>query len=300
MKLIIMAGMAVTFGGVSYVAGNSYLDTQTQARLNELENNRPAVKEMNLAKVVVATAELKFGQPITADQLKLVDWPKDAFPEGGFTSIEEIIEEGNRRPINSIQPGEPVLAAKLTGANGRGGLAGLIADGKRAVTIPVDSVKGVGGFIQPGDHVDIVLTREADEDQYDNDGPRQDTGPSAKIMMENVKVLSVDQEAGSRSGTARVASSVTLETDTKGAQRIALALNVGRLSLLLRSAGDTASANAGELNANNLDGEEDSEGFLSFLNSEPKTTSIKVVAGDNVRTHTVAIEKVKKVNDNNN
>lgn len=294
MKLIIMAGLAVTFGGVSYVAGNSYLDNQTQARLNELESQRPAVQEMNLAKIAVATRELTFGETISPDDVKLVDWPKDAFPEGGFSSIEEITEDPNRRAISSIQPGEPILAAKLTGQNGRGGLAGLIADGKRAVTIPVDSVKGVGGFIQPGDHVDIVLTREIEDYEQNQDES------VAKIMMENVKVLSVDQEAGSRSGTARVASSVTLETDTKGAQRIALALNVGRLSLLLRSAGDTASGNAGELSSDNLDGNANDGGLLSFLNSEPKTKSIKVTAGADVSTHTVAIEKNETTNNNNN
>ncbi len=294
-KLIIMAGLAVTFGGLSYVAGNSYLENQTQARLNELENQRPAaVQEINLAKVVVATREFKFGETIAPDDLKLVDWPKDAFPEGGFTSIEEITKDPNRRAIASIQPGEPVLAAKLTGENGRAGLAGLIAEGKRAVTIPVDTVKGVGGFIQPGDYVDIVLTREIEDYEQDQDES------VAKIMMENVKVLSVDQEAGSRSGTARVASSVTLETDTKGAQRIALALNIGRLSLLLRSAGDNASGNTRDLTSDNLDGEADDSGFLSFLNSEPKTKSIKVTAGEEVSTYTVTIENSKTTNDNNN
>lgn len=292
---MIMAGLAVTFGGVSYVAGNSYLENQTQARLDEMENNLPEVQEINLAKVVVATNELKFGEPISAEDLKLVDWPKDAYPEGGFSSIEEIVEDNNRRAIVSIVPGEPVLASKLTGMNGRAGLAGLIAEGKRAVTIPVDSVKGVGGFIQPGDFVDIVLTRRVEEE--DEEG---DSIPTANIMMENVKVLSVDQQAGSRSGTARVASSVTLETDTKGAQRIALALNIGRLSLLLRSAGDTASADTGNMNINNLDGDQDDDGLFSFLKSEPTTTSIKVVAGDEITNHTVAIEKTKKVNDNNN
>lgn len=291
-KLIIMAGLAVAFGGVSYVAGNSYLENQTQARLSEIENNRPAVKELNLAKVVVATQELKFGEPVTEEMLKLVDWPKDAFPEGGFTSIEDIMSDENRRAVASIQPGEPILASKLTGKNGRAGLAGLIAEGKRAVTIPVDSVKGVGGFIQPGDFVDIVLTREVEGDDEEES--------VAKIMMENVKVLSVDQDAGSRSSTARVASSVTLETDTKGAQKIALALNVGRLSLLLRGAGDTASGNTRELTAGNLDDQQNGDGFLSFLNSGPKTTSVKVTAGGEITTHTVEIEQPKTANNNNN
>ena len=272
-----MAGLAVTFGATSYVAGTHYLESQTQARLDALNSNRPVVQELELAKVVVATRELKFGEVVDNDALKLVDWPKDAYPDGAFASIKDVVLEGNRRIVSGIQPGEPVLAIKLTGENGRAGLAGIIAEGMRAVTIPVNTVNGVGGFVQPGDRVDLVLTEEDD-----------DSGEtSAKIMMENVKVLSVDQEAGSRSETARVAKSVTLETDTKGAKRIALALNKGRISLLLRSAGDTASAEAGK-------------GFLSFFESEPKTKAIKVVEGKTVTNYTVAIEKQKKDNKNNN
>jgi pilus assembly protein CpaB len=288
-KLLIMGGLAATFGGVSYVAGNSYLENQTQARLSEIENQRQPIQEINLAKLVVAKNKLGFGQTITPDDLKLVDWPKESFPEGGFSSIDDIVEDETRRAIAAVHPGEPVIASKLTGENGRAGLAGLIADGKRAVTIPVDTVKGVGGFVQPGDYVDIILTRNLQDED------REET--VAKIMMENVKVLSVDQEAGDRSSTARVAKSVTLETDSKGAQRIALSLNVGRLSLLLRSAGDTESVNSGSVSSDNLDGESDDGGMLSFLKSEPTTKSIKVTSGTMVQNFTVKIEKPKKVND---
>ncbi len=281
-----MAGLAVAFGGASYFAGNTYLENQTQARISALESQRKPVQEIDLAKLVVAKEELKFGMEITEDMVKLVDWPQEAFPEGAFSSIEEMSADGVRRAIVAIQPGEPVIASKLTGKNGRAGLAGLIAEGKRAVTIPVDSVKGVGGFIQPGDYVDIILTREVESEDF------QREESVAKIMMENVKVLTVDQEAGSRSGTARIASSVTLETDTKGAQKIALALNVGRLSLLLRSAGDTQSSDTGELSANNLDGkQQDDGGVFSFLSQKPTTKSIRVIMGDEIRDHTVNIEQ---------
>ena len=86
---------------------------------------------------------------------------------------------------------------------------------------------------------------------------------------------------------------MTLETDTKGAQKIALALNVGRLSLLLRSAGDTQSGATGELSTTNLDGvpEDEGKGVFSFLNQKPTTKSIRVVAGDDGRDHTVNIEQ---------
>lgn len=274
-KLLIMAGLAVTFGGVSYVAGTQYLENQTQARLNELENNRQVVEQVELAKVVVATRELKFGETIDKEAIKVVDWPKDAFPQGAFAAVGEVIKDGDRRVITPMQPGEPILAAKVTGENSRAGLAGIIAEGKRAVTIPVDLVNGVGGFVQPGDRVDLILTKK----------DRESGDTSADVMMENVKVLSVDQEAGSRSSAAKVASSVTLETDTRGAQKIALAMNVGTISLLLRSAGDAGVAE---------DGKDEGGGFLSFLQSKPTTKSVMVVEGKSIVSYTVSIEDMKK------
>ena len=271
-----MAGLAVAFGATSYVAGNHYLESQaealTNARINELETNRPVVQEVELAKVVVASTELKFGSVIDESMLKVVDWPQDAFPEGAFTATSEVIEDGNRRALATIYPGEPILLSKVTGENGRAGLAGIIAEGKRAVTIPVDTVNGVAGFIQPGDFVDVLLTRQDDSDDA-----------QTEIFMENVKILSVDQEAGGRTETAKVASSVTIETDTNGAQKIAWGLNVGSLSLTLRSAGDNAA----------VDGNEDG-GLLSLEEEKPKTTSIKVTSGGNSVEVTVAIEANRK------
>ncbi len=287
-KLIIMGVLAVGFGATSYVAGNHYLESQTQARLNELESNRTEQQNIELSKIVVATEELRFGQTIEPEMLKLVDWPEDSQPEGGFSSIDDVIAKGDRRAIQTILPGEPVLAAKVTGENSRAGLAGIISDGMRAVTIPVNMVNGVGGFVQPGDRVDLVLTSEDNESEE----------TVAKIIMENVKVLSVDQDAGSRSSTAKVAQSVTLETDTQGAQKIALANNVGSISLLLRSVGDASAANAGTVNSDNLNGS--NKGFLSFLQSEATTTSVRVVYGDESKNVTVRIEKQKKDNNNNN
>ena len=285
-KLIIMAGLAVAFGATSYVGGNYYLESQTealtQARINELDANRPVVEAVELAKVVVATSEIKFGQVIDESMIKVVDWPQDAFPEGAFTAASEVISDGNRRVLTTIFPGEPIITAKITGEDGRAGLAGIIADGMRAVTVPVDAVNGVGGFIQPGDYVDILITKNNDEG----------SGSSSEILMEYVKVLSVDQNAGSRNETAQLANSVTIETNAKGAQKVAWGLNVGTLSLTLRGAGDAAAAKSNEDNS-----------LFSLEEPKPTRTSIKVVAGDNVKEFNVAIEGAKepeKENNNNN
>ena len=281
-KLIIMAGLAVAFGATSYVGGNYYLESQAEAltkqRINELDANRPVVEAVELAKVVVATSEIKFGEVIDSSNIKVVDWPMDAFPQGAFTAASEVINDGNRRVLTTIFPGEPIITAKITGENGRAGLAGIIADGMRAVTVPVNIVNGVGGFIQPGDRVDILIIKPEEEGN----------GTSSDVLMEYVKILSVDQNAGSRNETAQVASSVTIETDAKGAKKIAWGLNVGTLSLTLRGAGDTAAAKS----------EDDS--FFSLEDEKPKTTSIKVVSGNNIQQYSVEIEANRKPKNNNN
>ena len=197
-----------------------------------------------------------------------------------------MLGNGERKAIKTIEPGEPVLAVKLTGGNGRAGLAGIIAEGMRAVTIPVDMVNGVGGFVMPGDRVDIVLTRK----------DRKDGEQVAKIIMENVKVLSIDQQADTRADAPQIAKTVTLETDTGGAQKLALATSLGRLSLLLRSAGDEETVRSKELSGDDLDGKakqtssnDNKDGIFSFLKQEKRFATITVVKRDESETHSVPV-----------
>ncbi len=283
-KVLIMAGLAVAFGATSYFAGNRWLESQAEARLSEIESRNPG-PAVELSNVVVAAAPLRFGEKLTAEKLKLVAWPNDARPEGSFATIEEVIADGERKAIKSIEPGEPVLAVKLTGENGRAGLAGIIAEGMRAVTIPVDMVNGVGGFVLPGDRVDIVLTRR-DHDEGDQ---------TAKIIMENVKVLSIDQEADSRADAPKVAQTVTLETDSEGAQKLALSTSLGRLSLLLRGAGDEEKVKSGEMSGSDFDAKKPKQesagdnGLASFFKQEKKFVTVRVIRGDKEIAHTVPI-----------
>lgn len=292
-KLILMGGLAVAFGATSYYAGNEYLDTQTQARLSAIESNRSSEPVMEMKTIVVATEQLKFGEPLKASMLKEIPWPAEHRPKGSFSTTKELTGDDVRRILTTIEPGEPILASKLSGKGGRGGLASLIAEGMRAVTIPVNMVDGVGGFIQPGDRVDIIFTRE----------DRRTETPSASIIMANVKVLTVDQKANQRSETAKVAKSVTLETDTNGAQRLALARTMGSLSLLLRSTGDAQSSITSEITETDLSGkpaqkpkQPATDGFLSFLqNSEKKKTkTITVVNKLDAAETQVRIEEPKK------
>ncbi|MFK5978967.1 MAG: Flp pilus assembly protein CpaB [Rhizobiaceae bacterium] len=292
-KLILMGGLAVAFGATSYYAGNDYLDTQTQARLSAIESNRPSEPKMEMKTIVVASKQLKFGEPLKASMLKEIPWPAEHRPAGSFSSTKELTGDKVRRILATIEPGEPVLASKLSGKGGRGGLAGLISEGMRAVTIPVNMVDGVGGFIQPGDRVDIIFTRE----------DRKTDQPSASIIMANVKVLTVDQKANQRSELAQVAKSVTLETDTNGAQRLALARTLGSLSLLLRSTGDALSAKTSEITGTDLSGKPANKSekpaatnFLSFLQDDEKkrTKTITVINKVDAEEIQVLIEESKQ------
>jgi len=287
-KLVIMAGLAVAFGATSYVAGNHYLDSQTQARLSQIENDRekPVVQEVEMASIVVAGSAIGFGEALTSETLDTIDWPTANLPDGAFTSIEDLTATGSRRALSSFAPGELILSAKLSGENARAGLAGIIGEGMRAVTIPVNSIAGVAGFVQPGDRVDVMLTKELNNDDI------EDREATTRVILQNVKVLSVDQEAGDRLEVARLAETVTIEVDANGAKRVALALNLGDLSLLLRSMGDedeqTASAKMSDFQESSLDD------LFSLEAETPKTTTIRVVAGEEEKSFTVDIESARE------
>ena len=94
-------------------------------------------------------------------QLSEIQWPQDALPQGAFATIDALLAEGSRVVLSPIEANEPVLLAKLSGPNGRASLSNLLTPGMRAVTIKTDEIAGVGGFVTPGDRVDVVLTRDA-------------------------------------------------------------------------------------------------------------------------------------------
>jgi pilus assembly protein CpaB len=120
-------------------------------------------------------------------------------------------------------------------------LSALVKPGMKAVTIRVNDVEGVGGFVLPGDHVDAVLTRQLEKGNA-----------TTQVVLQNTRVLAVDQTADERAAKATVAKSVTLEVDTVDAQKLWLASSVGSLSLLLRKAGETAEIRTRKVTLNDL------------------------------------------------
>jgi len=221
---IVMTGFAVVFGLLAVFIAQVWLNNQANKQAKNYETQKP----MPTQTIVVAKQPLRFGTELNASMLQEVSWPADAVPAGAFTRIDDLLSKGRRVVLAAMEANEPVLALKITGPGQRATLSALVRPGMKAVTIRVNDVEGVGGFVLPGDHVDVVLTRQLDKGQA-----------TSEVVLQNTRVLAVDQSADERAAKAAVAKSVTLEVTTVQAQKVWLATSVGSLSLLLRKAGET-------------------------------------------------------------
>lgn len=228
---LILVGIALVIGAIAVVLANSYFSGVEQRQVAVAEEQR-------LARIVVATQPLDFGQPLTSQNLRLQNWPAQSVPEGAFTTIPDALRDG-RVALRPIVPGEPVLSSKVSGTDGRATLANLLPEGFRAVTIPVNDVNGVAGFVLPGTTVDVLLVRQIEGRGADAQDQRAD------VLLENVQVLAVDQLTNDKAGEPKVSQTATLAVTPRDAQRIAVANRIGSLQLTLRKV-ESAARNAPE------------------------------------------------------
>jgi pilus assembly protein CpaB len=236
----VMIGFAVVFGLLAVFIAQVWLNNQASKQAKHFEQPAVAMKT-----IVVAKQPLRFGTELNAAVLKEIPWPEASMPTGAFHTIGELLHGGRRVVLTAIEPDEPVLSLKITGAGQRATLSALVKPGMKAVTIRVNDVEGVGGFVLPGDRVDVVLTRQIEKGSA-----------TTEVVLQNTRVLAVDQVADERAAKAAVAKSVTLEVSTIEAQKVWLASSVGNLSLLLRKAGDTAESHTRKITLGDLSGGE--------------------------------------------
>lgn len=171
--------------------------------------------------VFVATRDIDAGTRLTHDMLKKTDWPRGSMPVGTFQDIESL---QNRVLKSHLVMGEPVLESKLAPIGTSGGLSGVIAEGKRAITVRVNDVIGVAGFALPGNLVDILVSAK-DENQK----------PFSKLVLEQILVLAIAQDVGRDDTKPKVVTAVTLEVSPEQAETLDLSRSIGTLSLALRN-----------------------------------------------------------------
>ena len=216
----ILLAIAVVIGLVAVLIANAWFSGME-------DRQEQTAQRQELTRIVVASSPLEFGARLTQQNIRLQDWPTNAVPQGAFSTLSEALKN-DRVALRALVQGEPILASNVSGADGRATLAALLPAGMRAVSVPIDDVRGVSGFVLPGTLVDVLLTRKIPGDGATAEDMRSD------VILENVQVLAIDQIASDKQAEPKVARTATLAVSLFDAQRLALAEKIGTLSLALR------------------------------------------------------------------
>jgi pilus assembly protein CpaB len=211
-KVIIF--MAIISGAVATYGIHNYIENQA------FKEEKPAVI---VAPVVVAKEDISVGTTIQPGLLKVLEWPVDIIPPGSFIDSTQVV---NRVTRTEIFVNEAVIENKLAPEGSAGGVTSLIPPGMRAITVAVNVVSGVAGFILPNTRVD-VLTTVSNSNQ-----------PKTKIILQNVLVLAVDQTYRKNDDDHVSVKSVTLLVTPEEAEKLTLASTEGKLHLVLRNSSD--------------------------------------------------------------
>ncbi|HYO99843.1 MAG TPA: Flp pilus assembly protein CpaB [Pyrinomonadaceae bacterium] len=216
-RLVFVMFGAVVFGLIAAFSVSRYLSgTQAYAK--------------NLNSVVVAKVDIQPGEKIIAEQLQSVQFPATAMPDGTFESVDKLV---GRVAVVQIAAREPVTDFKLAPEGSAGGLSAVIPEGYRAMTVKVDDVVGISGFVMPGALVDVVVVINPVETHGQQN-------PISKIVLQNIKVLAngqnIDRPKNDREPES--VKAVTLQVTPEQAEKLALASSEGKLQLVMRNSVD--------------------------------------------------------------
>jgi pilus assembly protein CpaB len=225
LKLKYIIPLALVTGLMASYGVFRYLQAQ------EKNNAKPVV--VNIP-IVVAAQDLMLGTTLREENLQIRQWPENIVPAASFQDPNVLV--GRVLKID-IFAGEAVLAAKLAPEGSSGGVSSLISAGMRAMTVSVNTVSGVGGFVLPKARVDVLVT----VNPSGNSGNSEKT--TTKIILQNVQVLAVDQTYRKNDDDPVTVQSVTLLVSPPDAEKLALASNEGELQLTLRNNSDLEISN---------------------------------------------------------
>ena len=267
---VLLIVFALTAAGGTGLFARNWIAQQQAAFKSRPAESGPVAET---AMVLVAKETMEAGRFVRAEDLRWTAWPEDGVAEGyvvkgerprglrpapgdeirqaGMLGLRSGDEEDVSRPRKSgravfdgavvrsrITAGEPVTTLKLVQPGERGFLAAVLEPGRRAVSVPVDATTGIAGFIFPGDWVDVIFTGHLRVETNNGSGPE---GSKAKrvdfseTLLSEVRVIAIDQKVETGDGQAKVAKTATLQVSPKQAEKIALALKMGGLSLSLHS-----------------------------------------------------------------
>jgi len=218
-RSLVLLFLALASGVAAAWLSLSYLRRETTPLLNPTAS---------AGKAIVAAKDLPVGATITEQDIRVVDWPGNAVPAGLLATPQDAIGRGLMAPVRL---NEPLLDSKLAPKGAGGGMNVIIAQGKRALSLRVDDVVGVAGFIQPNSRVDVLLT-------LSSGGATGE--PTTKAILQNVEALAIGQTTQTNAqGQAQVVPVVTVLVTPEQAETLALASSQGRIQMAMRNQLDT-------------------------------------------------------------
>jgi pilus assembly protein CpaB len=221
--------VAILLAGGTAMLVRSWLMQQRTVEAEAAPMPRPPVQKS----VLVARSAVPRGQILKPTDLAWQPWPDGgldrAYIQKGTKTIEDFAGWVAREPFG---PGEPITEPKIVAPGSRGFLAAVLRPGMRAVSVPVTPTSGISGFVFPGDQVDMIVSETLPTPEGKGNAPQR---KGAETVLQDLRVLAVDQKLDSKAGEAVVAQRVTLEVTPKQSEVIAVAGEMGKLSLSLRS-----------------------------------------------------------------
>jgi pilus assembly protein CpaB len=217
-RSILVAILGIAVAGGSAFAAREFLDASRTA--TKTDPNAAMVS------VVVAGRDIEFGQPIQPQLLQVIAWPREAVPPGAITDVAALVPANGmppRRATRAMAQGDFVLASKVSDFGEKVTIVQSLGPNARAMAIKVEAETAVGGFVTPGDTVDIVLTQG------------RDASLRAVTILQAIRVLGVDQQTDQQNDAPEIARTVTVEVTPEQGQILALAQKAGTLSLTLRT-----------------------------------------------------------------
>ena len=232
-RAILFLALAVLLGLGAVFAARHWLESQAPVAVE---------KDQGTAGVVVARVNVPIGTGLDSRQLDTVQWPKAYLPKGSFTQPAEVTGRVVRRPLAA---GEPILGAYLLPEGAEAGLGSVLDKKKRAVSVKVDPVIGVAGFVTPGSRVDVLVTlRRIDQPK---------ALPYSKVVLQDVPVLAIDQRVEeAENGEPELVSVVTVDVTSEQAEKLIYSAHEGRLQLALRNPSDHEIVDTRAISVGNL------------------------------------------------
>jgi pilus assembly protein CpaB len=228
MRVAVLGLLALVVGGATIFFAKEWLATERA--------NTAQAPVIPTTQVLVAAIDMSPGYFIKADDLRWQPWPEDSLVDSYILETPEALDNLAGTVVRtSIGNGEPITENRLVRPGDRGFLAAVLLPGMRAVSVPVNETSGIAGLIYPGDHVDVILTHTVQQQSSAGLQTRQ----ASETVLTNVRVLAIDQNVSMDGPSGAVADTATLEVLPQQAEKVSVMMQIGTLSLSLRSLAET-------------------------------------------------------------